>query len=122
MFKVSTLGLRIKSIAAERNSPDLFNYIKRGNTKRIFSNLILVSSSRIAVQFESYRFKYPFWLRSRIVHTPNWVAQLAEIEIQRNKEVFQIVFVGRLTFQKNVSIKTTNTYHCLKKTILTSLR
>jgi glycosyltransferase involved in cell wall biosynthesis len=104
LLRLATLGLGIKTIAAERNSPDLFNFIKRGEIKRLLSNIILLSSTRIAVQFESYKFKYPVWLRPRIVYTPNWVTNISAGETRKNTSTFQIVFVGRLTFQKNVSV------------------
>ena len=104
LLRVATLGLGIRTIAAERNSPELFNYIRGGKTKRIFSNLILFSASRVAVQFESYSSMYPSWLRSKIVVTPNWVAPVALDTFQRNTDTFQILFIGRLTFQKNVMV------------------
>ena len=104
LLRMATLGLGIRTIAAERNSPNLFNYIRGGKTKRIFSNLILFSASRVAVQFESYSSMYPSWLRSKIVVTPNWVAPVALDTFQRNTDTFQILFIGRLTFQKNVMV------------------
>lgn len=104
LFRLSTLGLGIKTIAAERNSPDLFNYIKRGKIKRLLSNMILFTSTRVTVQFESYRFKYPTWLRSHIVCTPNWVPNVSVDKKRKDASNFHIVFIGRLTFQKNVSV------------------
>ena len=104
LLRMATLGLGIRTIAAERNSPNLFNYIRGGKTKRIFSNLILFSASRVAVQFESYSLKYPSWLRSKMVVTPNWVERVALDTFLRNTDTFQILFIGRLTFQKNVMV------------------
>jgi len=104
LLRLATLGLDIKSIAAERNSPDLFKYIRHGKVKRFFSNLILLTSFRVAVQFESYRMKYPIWLRSKIVVTPNWVKETAFSERQNPQRQFSILFIGRLTFQKNVNV------------------
>ena len=104
LLRLAMVGLGTKTIAAERNSPDLFDYINRGKAKRFFSNLILSSATHVAVQFESYRLKYPFWLRPKIVVTPNWVAQ---IDLAKNGQVakpFKILFIGRLTFQKNVGV------------------
>jgi glycosyltransferase involved in cell wall biosynthesis len=104
LLRLATLGLGIKSIAAERNSPDLFNYIRNGKIKRFFAGLILFTSFRVAVQFESYRIKYPIWLRSKIVVTPNWVKESVFSERQNPHLPFSILFVGRLTFQKNVTV------------------
>jgi glycosyltransferase involved in cell wall biosynthesis len=104
LLRLATLGLGIKSIAAERNSPDLFLYIRNGKIKRFFANLILFTSYRVAVQFESYKMKYPNWLRSKIVVTPNWVNETLNHERQDLPLRFSILFIGRLTFQKNVTV------------------
>jgi len=104
LLRLAMFGLDIKTIAAERNSPDLFDYIRRGKTKRFFSNLILSSATNVAVQFESYRSKYPFWIRSKIVVTPNWVAQIDSPKTVLAPKPFNILFIGRLTFQKNVGV------------------
>ena len=104
LLRLATLGLGIKTVAAERNSPDLFGYIRRGKEKRFFSNLILFSATRVAVQFESYRRQYPLWLRHKIVVTPNWVAQIESSKTVMDAMPFQIMFIGRLTFQKNVAV------------------
>ena len=104
LFRLATFGLGIKTIAAERNSPDLFQYIQNGKTKRFFSNLILSTAFRITVQFENYKEKYPFWIRSRMVVTPNWVKKSTHIRTQNTTGLFSILFIGRLTFQKNVAV------------------
>ncbi len=104
LLRFATLGLGIKTIAAERNSPDLFGYIRNGKIKRFFSNIILLTSYRVAVQFENYRLKYPIWLRTKIVVTPNWVKEVVLSKSQDPKLRFSILFVGRLTFQKNVNV------------------
>lgn len=104
LLRLATFGLGIKTIAAERNSPDLFDYIQNGKVKRLFSNLILFTSYRVTIQFENYKPKYPCWLRSRIVVTPNWVRESPLIESKNIPAQFAILFVGRLTFQKNVNV------------------
>lgn len=104
LLRLATIGLGIKTIAAERNSPDLFYYIRNGKLKRFFSNLILFSSYRVAVQFKNYRTKYPFWLQKKIVITPNWVKDVTAKELTVKQNGFSILFVGRLTFQKNLSV------------------
>lgn len=104
LLRLATFGLGVKTIAAERNSPDLFDYIRKGKVKRFFSNLILLSATNVAVQFESYRSKYPVWIRPKIVVTPNWVAQIDSPKTVLAQQPFNILFIGRLTFQKNVEV------------------
>lgn len=104
LLRLATFGLCIRTIAAERNSPDLFSYIQNGRIKRFFSNLILLTSYRVSVQFENYKTKYPAWLRSKIVVTPNWVQESTLTESRNTPKVFSILFVGRLTFQKNITV------------------
>jgi glycosyltransferase involved in cell wall biosynthesis len=104
LMRLSTIGLGMQSVAAERNSPDLFDYISRGKAKRFFSNLILGTSTRVTVQFEGYKRKYPWWLRSKLVVTPNWVKLGTGVKSKKMDTNFKILFVGRLTFQKNVRV------------------
>ena len=52
-IRLALLGLFIPTIAAERNSPDLFKYLKNGKKNRFFSSLALSLSNVITVQFES---------------------------------------------------------------------
>jgi glycosyltransferase involved in cell wall biosynthesis len=104
LLKSALIGLKIRTIAAERNAPTLFNYISKGRLKRFFSNLILYSADCIAVQFEDYKKLYPRFLQNKIKVTPNWVASRANIKRELNPKLISILFVGRLTFQKNVSV------------------
>ena len=39
LVKAASLGLNLHSIAAERNSPTLFNYLKRGKLRKIYHQL-----------------------------------------------------------------------------------
>ena len=104
LLKSSLFGLRIRTIAAERNAPTLFSFISNGKFKRFFSNIILYSADCIAVQFEDYRKLYPKFLQNKIRVTPNWVATQINISRTLDPEVTNILFIGRLTFQKNVSV------------------
>ena len=104
LLKSALIGLRIRTIAAERNAPTLFNFISNGKLKRFFSNLILYSADCIAVQFEDYKKLYPKFLQNRIKVTPNWVATQINIGRKLDSKVVKILFIGRLTFQKNVSV------------------
>lgn len=104
LMRLATIGLGMKSVAAERNSPDLFDFISQGKVKRIFSNFILGTSTKVAIQFEGYKKKYPRWLRNRMVVTPNWVQLPNEVRTIDVSKSFKILYVGRLTFQKNVEV------------------
>lgn len=104
LMRLASFGLGMQSVAAERNSPDLFEYISRGKLKRFFSNIILGTSTRIAIQIESYKSKYPHWLKTKLVVTPNWVWLAPEVASRIRSINFNILFVGRLTFQKNVEV------------------
>ena len=119
LMRLATFGLGMKSVAAERNSPDLFDYISRGRVKRFFSSLILGTSTRVAIQFEGYKSKYPWWLRNRVVITPNWVRLTHEVKIINRSTKFKILFVGRLTFQKNVEVLLNAMSHLPEKFELT---
>jgi glycosyltransferase involved in cell wall biosynthesis len=104
LLRVSLLGMKIPIIAAERNAPTLFNFISGGRTKRIFANLLLLSAKRISVQFVIYKDYYPIFLRKKIRVTPNWVHIPSSNKRQLDSRVFKILFVGRLTFQKNLKV------------------
>ena len=104
LLKASLIGLKIRVVAAERNAPTLFRYIERGALKKLFSNFILLFATKIAIQFEDYRKLYPFWLRRKIGITPNWVLTNHPIKATYNKSVHNILFIGRLTFQKNLEV------------------
>jgi glycosyltransferase involved in cell wall biosynthesis len=104
LLKSALIGLKIRIIAAERNAPTLFNYISKGWLKRFFSNLILYTADCIAVQFEDYKKLYPKFLVNKIKVTPNWVASQANIKRELDSKSIIILFVGRLTYQKNVSV------------------
>jgi glycosyltransferase involved in cell wall biosynthesis len=106
LVKVASLGLGIHTVAAERNAPTLFAFIQRGRMLRRIANTLLLFSGCIAVQMESYRLLYPRILRRKIIHTPNPIIQ---VDNHRKSGVyasteFSILYVGRLTFQKNLSV------------------
>jgi glycosyltransferase involved in cell wall biosynthesis len=103
LLKSAIFGLKIRIIAAERNAPTLFSFISNGKFKRFFSNIILYSADCIAVQFEDYKKLYPRFLHNKIKVTPNWVASQINISRTLDPKVVKVLFVGRLTFQKNVS-------------------
>ena len=106
LLKLASLGLGIKTVAAERNAPTLFNFIRSGKRKRFFSNLILATSDVVAVQFEGYKRYYPRYLRKKLSITPNLVQQPKESRKldQGHNEPLRLLCIGRLTFQKNMQL------------------
>ncbi len=106
LLRVASLGLPIRTIAAERNAPTLFDFIKYGRVRRIFANFWLLTSDCVTVQMDSYRNLYPRLLQKRIFHTPNPVLitdQKKTSSIDLGKTL-QILYVGRLTYQKNLEV------------------
>lgn len=101
--RTALLGLGIPIIAAERNSPDLFNYVRNGERKRQLSALALTTAPCITVQLESYRGMYPPRLRERIVAIPNPVMPVDHPPFpnETGSPPRIILNVGRLSFQKN---------------------
>ena len=54
-----------------------------------FSNIILLLAHKISIQFEEYYKYYPFFLRNKIVVTPNWVRLVENINFIRIEFKFQ---------------------------------
>ena len=95
------LGFRLPMIAAERNSPSRFDFVKQGSRGQAFQWLRLADC--ITVQCQSYRELYPPFLRPKIVAIPNPVfpvpARAAPAGDEQAPKV--LLSVGRLSFQKN---------------------
>ena len=101
--RLAAIGLRIPSIAAERNSPDLFNFIKNGRKYRYLAFLSLLFSNVITIQFDTYKKKYPYFLRSRINTISNPVNPCIKPAFPNEmlKNPKRMLNVGRLSYQKN---------------------
>lgn len=104
LLKISSLGLKVGLIAAERNAPTLYTYLRFGKIKRYFSNLILLTSSNVTILFPEFRKYYPKYLHKKLVITPNWV-ELSKDDSRDQKTRYknQILFVGRFSYQKNLN-------------------
>jgi len=104
LCRLAGIGLNVKFVAAERNAPTLFSYIRRGAFKRAVSNVLLMSADVITVQLDSYRTLYPKFLRSKIRITPNPVRQnsISEVVTPSPSGIATILYVGRLSYQKNI--------------------
>jgi len=102
-LRTAIFGLGIPCIAAERNSRDLFNFVKRGRLQKFFADLSLLLADCVTIQFHSYYKQYLPMLRRRIVVIPNPVMPVAKPAIfaQHHESVVRILNVGRLSYQKN---------------------
>ena len=101
--RTAMLGLGIPMIAAERNSPDLFDFVTGGKKLRQRADLALRMADCVSVQLDSYREKYPANLRDRIVSIPNPVQPISNPAFPNEDKnpPKRIIHVGRLSYQKN---------------------
>lgn len=101
--RTAMLGLGIPLIAAERNSPDLFDFVTGGKKLRQRADLALRMADCVTVQLDSYREKYPANLRDRIVSIPNPVQPISNPAFPNEDKnpPKRILHVGRLSYQKN---------------------
>jgi glycosyltransferase involved in cell wall biosynthesis len=105
LMRIAAVGLPVSSIAAERNAPTLFNFIKWGLFKYYFYQVALHSAKIITVQFQEYKYFYLPTLRKRIRTTPNSVTIPYESSSQKLPSAkLRILYVGRLTYQKNIEV------------------
>ena len=102
-IRLALIGLFIPTIAAERNSPDLFKYLKNGKKNHFFASLALLLANVITVQLDSYKNKYHFFLRSRIktISNPVYPNENPAFPNEKIKVPKKILNVGRLSYQKN---------------------
>ena len=103
--RTAMLGMGVPMIAAERNCPELFNFVACGARHRKLAELILMTAHCVTVQLDSYREKYPVKLRQRIISIPNPVKPLEDPAYpnERLNPPKRILNVGRLSYQKNQS-------------------
>lgn len=88
-------------IAAERNAPSRFNFIKAGKFKQ-FTFLSFRFSKKITVQCPSYIYGYPKYLRQKIAVIPNPVFPATGNKNHKDgSSRKKIISVGRISFQKN---------------------
>lgn len=101
----AALGTHIPVIAAERNSPSRFDFVKEGKFKNLRFNSFRLAQT-ITVQCSSYIKKYPQYLQRKIKVIPNPVfpADKASEPAGPNKKAKNILSVGRLSFQKNYHV------------------
>ncbi len=102
-YLMSILSMRILRrplILAERNSPEMYRLTSARKYRLLIFALMLLSS-KITVQFESYKNKYPMYLRNRIRVIPNAIAKV-NLSRKSNSTKVRYVFAGRFSDQKQV--------------------
>lgn len=97
-----TLGLNIPIIAAERESPYRYDFVKT-TPPRFFISFIYLFARAVTVQCQSYVDAYPKMLRNKITVIPNSVYPASQYAAPRGLEAEKktILCVGRLAYQKN---------------------
>lgn len=114
-IRIYSLLQGIPVIAAERNSPSRFNFIKAGKKQNLIYQFFRLAAA-ITVQFESYRVKYPRYLRHKIVSISNPVKKFNNISrpAKQLQNRFTLLSVGRLEYQKNY-MTLLNSFHSLAR-------
>lgn len=96
------IGLKIRVIAAERESPFRFEYLKAGKYRELIFQTFRLANL-LTVQCQSYVAAYPKYLHSKIVVVPNAILPQTQFAVQKNHLADKriILCVGRLGYQKN---------------------
>lgn len=102
---VAVLGLGIPVIAAERNAPQRFKYLRAGRMRGVIFQTFRLAN-RITVQLDEYIDGYPHYLRGRIVSLPNPVRPAMGFAKPAGQQgaVKRLLSVGRLSYQKNQAV------------------
>jgi glycosyltransferase involved in cell wall biosynthesis len=106
MFMASrlyTAGMGVPVVAAERNAPSRFDFIRNGRYRHLVFQAMRFAKA-ITIQCESYRSDYPPYLRSKIVTIPNPVKPVQAFADPCGKPGAPktLLSVGRLSYQKNM--------------------
>lgn len=103
--RLALAGSGIPIIAAERNAPQRFDHLRAGRYRSlIFWSFTL--ANRITVQLDSNRLGYPAYLHKKITVIPNPVFPAAGFAVPDgvDGEPKNLLFVGRLSYQKNPEV------------------
>jgi glycosyltransferase involved in cell wall biosynthesis len=89
-------------IAAERNSPQLFTYVKDGKRRQVATNL-LAKADAVVVQWNRYRDMYSWPVRRKVLAIANPVSVPDEPTTTFTSRSIQrrLLCVGRFSYQKN---------------------
>ena len=100
------VGLGIPMILAERNAPHRYDHLRGGKYQNLIFQLYRFADA-ITIQCESFKERYPTFLRSKIVTIPNPVFRPDPDEKKCYEKLWKydkvLLSVGRLGYQKNFS-------------------
>lgn len=101
-LRLYTASMGIPIVAAERESPFRFDFLKVGKHRHLIFQTFRLAPY-ITVQCESYLAAYPSYLRSKITVIPNAISPAQKFAApQGDKDQEKILLcVGRLSYQKN---------------------
>ena len=103
-----------KLILCERNGPSMY-FIKYNFYERLKIYIILFFSKKILVQFETYKDKYPWFLRKKISSIPNPITVNETVKYVINKNNYKILYLGRFdNFQKQIDLVIKSYFHLNK--------
>jgi len=100
MSRLSMFLIGKPLILAERNSPDMYSMTRISRIRHILF-LVMFLADKITVQFDSYRYKYPRYLRHKIYAIPNTIHSTLAPHVSR-QNVVRYVYAGRFSFQKQI--------------------
>lgn len=91
-------------IAAERNSPEMYD-LKFGAVKKWFYMNLFRAAKRVLVQLDGYRTGYPHWLHAKIEVIPNPISPPGAVAFPGERAAgakWRLLCVARLEEQKNI--------------------
>ena len=87
-------------VLAERNSPSMYS-LTRISRFRNFLFFTMFFATKITVQFDSYKAKYPWYLRRKILAIPNTIMDFGLLQGKVENKI-RYVYAGRFSFQKQI--------------------
>ncbi len=94
----ASIGLRVKKIFGERNSPADYPKDKK---LRLFRNFVFKSADGVVVQTEDIKNWFIKKIQKKMVVIPNPCVESNFVTRKRNDDIFRIISIGRLDEQKN---------------------
>jgi len=96
---LASLFLDISRVVSERNSLELYKYIKLSRFNLGFISMFFADD--ITIQLEGYRSQYPILLKNKITVIPNVIETSVDKNLKPKFDSNIISMVGRLSEQKN---------------------
>jgi GalNAc-alpha-(1->4)-GalNAc-alpha-(1->3)-diNAcBac-PP-undecaprenol alpha-1,4-N-acetyl-D-galactosaminyltransferase len=97
-------GMRVRMIATERNAPTLYDHTSGGEKAKQNAFRTFRMAQYLVVQCEAYRPMHPPYLQDKLLAIPNPVYEASGWAAPEQPDAsgrFQLLAVGRLSYQKN---------------------